>query len=335
MFLSLVRLLVFLNTPRLAPGAITTPSSRSYAWVNKVDVVYIDGPPSGGSTGMGSGIIRTEMFTTNKFGRFNWYLQITPKHNEITILRFVLKYVTRIPSPSLSFGLPAAPSALSDPRFISDDNEGAYWGYALISKVKPPRDEEAVREGGDTEEQLSEELAEKEMSAIDVQDTLLSLSGRTLLRSLPTHTADWMERAPSFMRHGQVWNQDARVRFVGRDNSVDASTPAKYSVLDGGVSFIAPLTEDGAVDLYVTLNGRDYTTDEAIYTFDSRYELAPPLPFIFRIAPDQIFRAKLLMPFNLIGRRQFDRRLVFDISETLGVSRDRIVVREVHRFLLM
>ena len=50
----------------------------------------------------------------------------------------------------------------------------------------------------------------------------------------------------------------------------------------------------------------------------------------FRISPGTLRLAEQGMPFNTVARQLFDRRVVFDVAEALGVARDRLVVTFVH-----
>eukprot|EP00939_MAST-03C_sp_MAST-3C-sp1_P002137 g2137.t1 len=75
---------------------------------------------------------------------------------------------------------------------------------------------------------------------------------------------------------------------------------------------------------------RRYTLEDTTpqHVFDTRY-LTPSTGLNvsrFRISPATAALAGQIVPRSVLGRKLFDERVVYDVSESVGVSRDRVVV---------
>jgi len=173
-------------------------------------------------------------------------------------------------------------------------------------------------------------------------------------------TTQWLEGSTSALQAGAYFNRihskhlDVNggmilVRIVGSDVvsgeiKLNQTMPGKYLIKEGSVRWVIPASPkfDGRAHVSISMNGGAqwtttsvmdvYATDSgpSHYAFDARYILKGGSELKFRLSTEALRTANITYPFNLIGREQFDRRIIFDISECIGIARDRLVVMETH-----
>ena len=108
-----------------------------------------------------------------------------------------------------------------------------------------------------------------------------------------------------------------------------SSIIGKYNLNTDNVEFMLPQMLDGTVDLQMHRCGSHATAEVIQFTSDNRYSLNTVI-ITFCLSEEALRNAKQTLPFNTIGRKTFDLQLVFDISEALGLSRDRLTVKSIH-----
>ena len=161
-------------------------------------------------------------------------------------------------------------------------------------------------------------------------------NGSTIIPNLQKNTA-WLESLPSAIRGGAIWNDLHTVNvkmWPESDVAQNHSTIAMYNASCGCVQWQLKGNDDlpdGSIIVATTLNGIDYTHEHTTFVADKRLSLEKPIEFVFRLSDDALSKANMSLPFNIVGRKLFDERVIFDLSETLGVSRNRFVVTELHK----
>eukprot|EP00941_MAST-03F_sp_MAST-3F-sp1_P001761 g1761.t1 len=150
----------------------------------------------------------------------------------------------------------------------------------------------------------------------------------------------WIPSKISAFRHGDVWNESGKitVRFLSETHDYNKNSPGYYSKRKEAIMAKTPIREknnnedQNLVSVSISLNGdkSSYTTEKNVYyTFDSRYEIGGVQSTVFRISPDTLKLAQQGMPWNTVARKLFDMRIIFDLSQSLGIARDRLVVTHV------
>ena len=250
----------------------------------------------------GTGAERAMIFS-NKYGRYGWLIvhEVPPKKNELSVIRFRVFYKNKIKFHCLT------PSRVSDPGYYDDDNYQDGWTWQYLTKKEDPR-------WKDPQNSKDKDTPDK---------------------------GAWLETAHSALKGGALWNsrKTIRVHLEGTGNCLKKTVRGRYLPGEGVVAFVAPparcLTQrhklqSGTVKVSLALNGVQYSSCAAQYTYDPRYQIEPPKSLHLRVVPEALMKANITFPFNLLGRRLFDRRIVFDLSEALGAARDRFVVRAAH-----
>lgn len=125
-------------------------------------------------------------------------------------------------------------------------------------------------------------------------------------------TGTWLETAGSALKGGSIWNRrrTVRVHMEGTANGVKKTVRGKYNGAEGVVSWHSPKAVDGTVRVQIAVNGIQYTCDDVSFTYDSRYALGPTKCMRYRLVPEALMKANITYPFNIVGRKMFDRRIV-------------------------
>lgn len=233
---------------------------------------------------------------------YSWRVELPPSTTrEIHVRRLRVHYAPDLRSHSDNAS--AAGLAPGDLHVVEDDNSGLGWTWQYLPRRASQGDGQA-----------------------------------------PEAAGEWRELPGSAIRGGAIWNAgqgpSVRFRMPGWEQAVQGRYKAHLgavvvetpSSLPGNATpSVTPApadrTGDGDAVVEVALNGRDYTADgDALFAFDTRYLIGAPNGTLLRLVPALLTRARLALPMTVVGRRLFDRRLAFDVSQSLGVSRDRIVV---------
>ena len=174
-------------------------------------------------------------------------------------------------------------------------------------------------------------------------------------------TTKWLEGATSALQAGAYFNRIhqkyldrgtppmLQIRIVGIDAisgqvQLNRTMPGKYLIKEGAVRWVIPASPnfDGRAHVAISFNGGHQwttTSPEDVYSinrgpshfaFDARYNLGGGSELTFRLSTEALRSANITYPFNLLGRERFDFRVLFDISESIGIQRDRLVVLEAH-----
>jgi hypothetical protein len=141
--------------------------------------------------------------------------------------------------------------------------------------------------------------------------------------------------------------------WSGGKATLNRTMAGHYLIKEGGVRWVIPPSPNfnGRASVSISFNGgRQWTSLQGMqgmqgmhpmdyaridrgpshFVFDNRYALDGGADVKFRLSPDALLSANLTYPFNLIGRELFDTRVIFDISESVGIERNRLVVMESH-----
>ena len=104
----------------------------------------------------------------------------------------------------------------------------------------------------------------------------------------------------------------------------------QYDQGTGVVQFTTPKLVDGSAIVSIKRCGGKPSRDDLTLTADGRYTITPPVKFHMCLAEEGLRLSGQSLPSSGIARKLFDEQIVYDLSEALGMARDRFAVTKVH-----
>ena len=106
----------------------------------------------------------------------------------------------------------------------------------------------------------------------------------------------------------------------------------QHDSTDGSVTFQSPQgLPDGTLEINLHRCGSLPSSEGGVrITADNRYKMKPSLSFHLCFAEEGLRNARQPLPSSGVARKRFDSQVIFDISEALGMARDRFSVKNVH-----
>ena len=150
----------------------------------------------------------------------------------------------------------------------------------------------------------------------------------------------WVETAENALKGGDLFNQrgGVQVRFEGHGGIMGTSENSSIAVSENEIVINTRTPKslkdyDGVTIVRVSLDQSRFTNEDTTsqHVFDTRYELDTNITTYLRISPTTSAFAGQSIAFNTVSRKRFDERVVYDVAGSVGLARDRLVVRKCWR----